>query len=115
MTVVIGFIAIVIFAVCPIPAIAQSSASTSKPIADGAEAIPPGTTVNMQNWQQYRQFMPDGMAALFEGKYSWKMPPDVALEVGPAVIHPLPRNYVAATEKYAGQVQIQELPNGGLT
>jgi hypothetical protein len=69
----------------------------------------------MQNWQQYRQFMPDGMAALFEGKYSWKMPPEVALEVGPTIIHPLPRNYLAATEKYAGQVQVQELPGGGLT
>src|SRR5579864_2821228 len=100
MTVVIGFIAVVIFAVCPMPAVAQSAASNSKGIADeAAEPIPPGTTINLQNWQQYRQFMPDGMAALFEGKYAWKMPPDVALEVGPTIIHPLPRNYLAATEK----------------
>ncbi len=116
MTGVIGFITVLIFAVCPMSAIAQVSANTSKTIADGAaEAIPPGTTINMQNWQQYRQFMPDGMAALFEGKYAWKMPPDVALEVGPTIIHPLPRSYLAATEKYAGQVQLQEIPNGGLT
>jgi hypothetical protein len=59
--------------------------------------------------------MPDGMAALFEGRYAWKTPPDVSLEVGPTVIHPLPRNYLAATEKYAGQVQLQELPDGWLT
>jgi hypothetical protein len=31
------------------------------------------------------------------------------------VIHPLPHNYVEATERYAGQVKIIELPSGGLT
>jgi Protein of unknown function (DUF1329) len=116
MTVVIGFITFLFFAVCPMSAGAQISGSKSRAVTNGAaEPIPPGTTINMQNWQQYRQFMPDGMAALFEGKYAWKMPSDVALEVGPTVIHPLPRNYLAATEKYAGQVQLQELPDGGLT
>jgi hypothetical protein len=25
--------------------------------------------------------MPEGMAALFEGKYFWKMPPDVRIEI----------------------------------
>jgi hypothetical protein len=33
----------------------------------------------MQNWQNYRQFMPDEMAALFDGKYFWKMPADVSM------------------------------------
>jgi hypothetical protein len=28
----------------------------------------------MQNWQMYRQFMPDGMAAFFQGSYFWNMP-----------------------------------------
>src|SRR5215472_3414994 len=111
-----GLITILIFAICPISAIAQNSTGASKATADGAAApIPPGTTINIQNWRQYRQFMPDGMAALFEGKYAWKMPSDVALEVGPTVTHSLPRSYLAATEKYAGQVQLQELPDGGLT
>ena len=32
-------------------------------------AIPAGTKITMQNWQQYKQFMPEGMVALFEGKY----------------------------------------------
>jgi hypothetical protein len=116
MTAIIGFKAVLILAVRPMSAVAQISANVTKAMADGAaEPIPPGTTINMQNWQQYRQFMPDGMAALFEGKYTWHMSPDVALEVGPTMIHPLPRNYTAATEKYAGQVQLQELPDGGLT
>jgi len=80
-----------------------------------ADSIPSGTIITTQNWQSYRQFMSDGMAALFEGKYSWKMPADVQMEVGPTKIVPLPKNYLAATEKYAGQVRIVDLPDGGLT
>ncbi len=37
-----------------------------------ANSIPPGTIITTQNWQNYRQFMPDGMAAMFEGKYFWR-------------------------------------------
>ncbi len=84
---------------------------------DGAltKTIPPGTVITMANWQQYRAFMPDGMAALFEGRYFWKMPPDVRIEIGPTVIHPLPKNYLAATERYAQTVRAVELPDGGVT
>jgi hypothetical protein len=112
----LAMLAVLTVAFRPPVAGAQNSATGPRTSADGATApIPPGTTITVQNWQQYRQFMPEGMAALFEGKYSWRMPPDVALEVGPTIIHPLPPNYLAATEKYANQVQIQELPDGGLT
>lgn len=83
--------------------------------AASAGALAPGTTITMQNWRDYRRFMPEGMVALFEGRYFWKMPPDVSMEVGPTVIHPLPRNYQAATEKYASQVRVIGLPDGGLT
>jgi hypothetical protein len=38
---------------------------------------------------------PDGAA------YFWKMPPDVEIDVGPTIIHPLPKGYLNATEKYA--------------
>jgi len=27
--------------------------------------------------------MPDGMAAMFDGKYFWKMPPDIEMEIEP--------------------------------
>jgi Protein of unknown function (DUF1329) len=74
-----------------------------------------GATITMQNWQNYRDYMPDGMIALFQGKYFWKMPADAAMPIGPTIIHPLPRTYLEATEKYAGQVKLVELPNGGLT
>jgi hypothetical protein len=80
-----------------------------------ATTIAPGTVITMANWTQYRGFMSDGMATLFEGKYFWKMPPDIRIEVAPTDLHPLPRNYLAATEKYAPEVKIVELPDGGLT
>jgi len=89
--------------------------AASAAASDSAATIPPGTKITMQNWQQYSQFMPDGMIDLFAGKYFWKMPADVEMDIGPTVINPLPKGYLAATEKYRGQTQIVELPDGGLT
>ena len=83
--------------------------------APAAAAIPPGTTITAQNWTQYKDFMPDGMAGLFAGTYPWKMPSDVQMVVGPTIIHPPPKSYVEATEKYSSQVRIVELADGGLT
>lgn len=80
--------------------------------ADDTEAIPVGTKITMANWQKYKQFMPDGMAVLFEGKYFWKMPADVEMDVGPPNTAPLPRGYQQTTEKYGSQTQIVVLPNG---
>ena len=96
------------------PLIAAENAMGSDSIATSS-SIPVGTTITSANWQQYKLFMPGGMIALFEGKYLWKMPADVQIEIGPTVTRPLPKNYVAATEKYASQVRITELPTGGLT
>ena len=79
----------------------------------GASLI--GKSITLQNWQEYRAFMPDGMISLFEGGSFWKMPPDVQMPVGPTIVHPLPRDYLAATKKYSSQVKVLELPSGGLT
>lgn len=98
------------------PASAQNAnrrAASAPPPAN--DPLPVGTTITMQNWRQFQKFMPDGMITLFEGQYFWKMPDDVAMEVGPTVINPLPKTYLAATEKYAGQTKIETLPDGGLT
>ncbi|MGD0290203.1 MAG: DUF1329 domain-containing protein [Candidatus Binataceae bacterium] len=92
-------------------AVAPSAPASASEVQD---SIPADTAITTQNWQTYKSFMPDGMVALFEGQYYWKMPGDVKLEIGPTIIHPLPTNYVAATEKYASQVSIEELPSGGL-
>jgi Protein of unknown function (DUF1329) len=77
--------------------------------------IPPGTKITMQNWQQYKQFMPLGMVDFFEGKYFWKMPSDVEFDVGPTVMHPLPKAFMAATEKYGGQARVVHLPDGRMS
>ncbi|MGH7837619.1 MAG: DUF1329 domain-containing protein, partial [Candidatus Binataceae bacterium] len=86
---------------------------TQTPSARNA-ALSPGTSITMQNWRQYRDFMPDGMALLFEGSFWWKMPVDVEMNVGPTVIHPLPAGYLAATEKYRSSAKLVELADGGL-
>ncbi len=82
--------------------------------AGAKDTIAPGTAITMENWQQYKDFMSDGMVALFEGKYFWKMPPDIRIEIAPTELHPLPKNYLEATEKYSGQVKIAEQPDGSL-
>jgi hypothetical protein len=94
-----------------------STGTTSAAPADSSRtnSIPPGTTITIQNWQQYRTFMPDGMVALFTGGSFWKMPADVQMPVGPTIIHPLTTSYMAATEKYASQIKIAQLQGGGLT
>jgi hypothetical protein len=93
---------------------AQRDGAADLDHSGAVDSIAPGTKITMENWQKFQQFMPEGMVALFQGKYFWKMPTDVSMEVGPTVIYPLPRNYLAATEKY-GQTKVVELPDGGLT
>ena len=93
---------------------AQNGAAANPDFVQPGGTIPAGTRITVQNWQNYEQFMPDGMIALFQGGYYWKMPPDVEMEVGPSVIHPLPKTYLDATEKYASQVKLLELPDGRL-
>jgi len=93
---------------------AQNGAAANPDSVQSGGTIPAGTRITVKNWQNYKQFMPDGMIALFQGAYYWKMPPDVEMEVGPIVIHPLPKTYLDATEKYASQVRLLELPDGRL-
>jgi hypothetical protein len=74
--------------------------------------IPPGTKITMQNWQQYKQFMPVGMIAFFEGKYYWKMPSDIEIDVAPTINHNLPKAFVETTEKYASQTRVVHRSDG---
>lgn len=91
---------------------ADSFAATADHAVSGS--IAPGTQITIQNWRQYSQFMPEGMRDLFEGKYFWKMPADVELDVGPTVIHPLPKSYLRATEQGRGRTELTSLPDGRL-
>src|ERR1700692_1931574 len=74
--------------------------------------IPAGTKITLKNWQQFKAFMPDGMIALFDGSVDWKMPPDVEMDVGPTTIHPLPKPFWDAVEKYSTQTQFIKFPTG---
>jgi hypothetical protein len=76
--------------------------------------IPVCTTINMSNWVKYQEYMPVGMAELFQGNHFWKMPSDVAITVGPTVIQRLPDGYEEATAKYSGAVKIVPRANGHL-
>src|SRR5437660_10343223 len=59
--------------------------------------------------------MSDGVQALFEGKYFWKMPADAEIVVGPTNLNLPPKPFLDATEKYASQVRLVDEPDGGLT
>jgi hypothetical protein len=50
---------------------------------------------------------------MFAGSVFWKFPPDFQLVVGPPHHYQPPTTYVANTEKYASQVKIVNLPDGG--
>ncbi|HLW69571.1 MAG TPA: DUF1329 domain-containing protein [Candidatus Binataceae bacterium] len=71
-----------------------------------------GTKVTIQNWQQYRNFLPLGMQEMFAGKYFWKIPPEAVLEVGPTVHDFLLKSWIERTEKYSPQTTVELLPNG---
>src|SRR5579883_844066 len=78
-------------------------------------SIPLGTHINMQNWQNYRKFMPLGMQLLLEGKAPFKVPNDFEIVIGPTGSYPLPKKYREDTEKYSRQVQLVKLSTGGYT
>jgi hypothetical protein len=94
---------------------ASSMTGTNVTAANAVISIPVGTIITAQNWNRYKDFMPDGMLKLFAGEYSLKIPSDVQMEIGSTIIHPIPKGYLEATEKYSGQVNLIELPDGGLT
>lgn len=81
--------------------------------ADSSETIPPGTKITMQNWQQYKKFMPAGLQHLFTGDLSWRLPPETVMEVEATTPMPLPKKYQEDTEKYASQVKLSQNADGG--
>jgi Protein of unknown function (DUF1329) len=84
---------------------------------DSKSGIPEGTRITTQNWQQFKQFMPVGMQALFGGGFSWKIDatPDSAMVVGPTIATTQPRQFLKDTEKYSSQIQLIKLPNESYT
>ncbi|MGH7836847.1 MAG: DUF1329 domain-containing protein, partial [Candidatus Binataceae bacterium] len=88
-------------------AVAADSAATPE------VATVAGATITGQNWGHYRQYMSEGLIALFDGERFWHMPPDIRIEVGPTIALPLPKQYLDDTAKYADQVTLTRTPAGG--
>ena len=82
--------------------------------ADTTETIPPGTTINMSNWQKYKKFMPVGMWSLWDGSQYYKLPPDAEIQTIANVSIPLPKKYQQDTEKFSSQVSLKPNSFGGL-
>jgi hypothetical protein len=82
-----------------------------------SQTIPPGTKITLQNWRQYKNFMPVWLQAAYSGDYHWHIGsgPEFAIVVGPASNFPLPKKFQEDTEKYHGQVTLEKLPDGGYT
>ena len=83
--------------------------------ADSSETIPPGTKITMQNWQQYKKFMPFGLTVLWGGSEFFKLPPDAQMLVVENKRIPLPKKYVEDSEKYSSQVSMVTNQYGGLS
>jgi len=78
----------------------------------GGSDVPTGTKVTMQNWQQYQQYMSQGLIAPFQGEHFFQLPPDVEINIGKTVPIGVPKGYKDATEKYGSQVQLKEVSPG---
>jgi len=82
-----------------------------------AQTIPPGTKITLQNWKQYKNFMPLWLQASYSGDYHWHIGagPEFTITVGPTSNLPLPKKFLEDTEKYHNQVGVDKLSDGGYT
>lgn len=105
--------------VCSVHAEMLFDESHYKALADDTspDTIPIGTKITLQNWQQYKKFMPVWLQSLYSGEYHWQIGsgPEFTIEVGPTHDLPLPAKYKEDTEKYAGQARLAKAPTGGWT
>ena len=83
--------------------------------ANSPATIPPGTKITLQNWKQYRQFMPYWLQAAYAGNFHFKVGPgpEYTIDVEAAQNYPLPRQWREDGEKYGSQVRLEKDANGG--
>ncbi len=83
--------------------------------ASSPKTIPPGTQITLQNWRQYKNFMPLWLQAAYTGDYHWHIGPgpEFTITVGPTSNLPLPKKFLENTEKYHNQVGLEKLSDGG--
>src|SRR5215470_6209542 len=94
-------------------AVTHAQIGLAGPPQEGSINIEPGAAITQQNWQQYREFMSVGLAALFEGAEFWHLPSGLRIEIGPTISIPLPNKYLDDTSKYSKQVRLIRTPSGG--
>ncbi len=85
--------------------------------SSSSQTIAPGTKITLQNWKQYKNFMPIWLQAAYSGDYHWHIGPgpEFTINVAPTSNFPLPRKFLEDTEKFHDQVVLQKLPDGGYT
>ena len=90
---------------------------TALAAADSSDTIAPDTKITLENWQQYKKFLPIGVQAMFSQKYLWKIGagPEFEMVVGPTIPIPMAKKLQEDTEKYSGQTKLRKLENGGYT
>jgi Protein of unknown function (DUF1329) len=83
--------------------------------ATSSQTIAPGTQITSANWQQYQNFLPVGLQAMFSGKYVFHVGDgvDYAINVGPTIPTPLPKEVQTNAERYGHQARLVKLPSGG--
>ncbi len=87
-------------------------------LADASVQTPPaGTRITLQNWQNYRRFLPVGMQAAYSGKYAFRIgnEAEYQIEVAPTRHYTLPQRYLDDTAKYQGREQLVATPGVGYT
>lgn len=76
------------------------------------QPLPPGTTITMQNWQNYAHYLPQNLQLMMANQTPFKFPPDFRITIGQTHHYRWP-TYEANTEKYSSLVKIVALPDGG--
>src|ERR1700730_12238768 len=90
---------LVLFIARPAIIRAQTSGGPAATFATPAESpagtatLAPGTRITLDNWQPYLKFMSDGVQALFEGRYFWKIPADAEIQIGRTQVNLPPKSF----------------------
>ena len=82
-------------------------------VSTEADTIPPGTKINLSNWQRYQQFMTEGTKLIFAGDHFWSVPKNAEITVGPTIpIGGRPKLYIDYTEKYGSRAKLVRSDTG---
>src|SRR5260370_13948899 len=82
--------------------------------ASSSQTIPPGTKITLQNWKQYKNFMPLWLQAAYSGDYHSHIGsvPEFTITVWPTSKFPPPHKYLDATGKYHNHVSLEKTSCG---